>query len=287
MQQYLEPVEDGLASRQAGIWTREKLDYLRRYLDIFTMAMKAKWPERFYVDLFAGPGKCSVREAASVLLGSPLIALTLTQGFTGYFLCEKDPSLWESLVARCQASPRCDLVLAINEDANTGIDTITREIRRRSVAQPALCVAFLDPEGFELHWRTVAELARLPRMDLIIYYPQSGLAREVPNECSMPGETAIDRFFGNRLWRRDYEEPRPGEPLASRLLQRYRQQLQELGYTDVEVTDSLQSPLMRSATKAPLYRLVFASKHKLGNKFWGEVLRRDVHGQRSFPDMDG
>ena len=40
-------------------------------------------------------------------------------------------------------------------------------------------------------------------------------------------------------------------------------------------------PLMRNAArKAPLYRLLFASKHPLGTRFWQEVTKRDVYGQR-------
>ena len=41
------------------------------------------------------------------------------------------------------------------------------------------------------------------------------------------------------------------------------------------------SPLMRNAKhRAPLYRLLFASKHPLGHDFWGAITRRDVHGQQ-------
>jgi len=47
---------------------------------------------------------------------------------------------------------------------------------------------------------------------------------------------------------------------------------------DDEVGDE---PLMRNAKKnAPLYRLLFASKHPLGSEFWHNVTRRDIHGQR-------
>ncbi|GAI32936.1 unnamed protein product [marine sediment metagenome] len=30
----------------------------------------------------------------------------------------------------------------------------------------------------------------------------------------------------------------------------------------------------------PLYRLLFASKHALGHKFWRAVIQKDVYGQR-------
>jgi three-Cys-motif partner protein len=76
MEQYLLPTDDGLSMRSSGLWVIEKLDYLRRYLYIFVTAMRQKWPYMNYIDLFAGPGKCSVRENNSVHLSSPLLALT-------------------------------------------------------------------------------------------------------------------------------------------------------------------------------------------------------------------
>ena len=60
----------------------------------------------------------------------------------------------------------------------------------------------------------------------------------------------------------------------------YKQKLQELGYKEVFRDDEVgDEPLMRNAKKGPLYRLLFASKHPLGQKFWRAVTRRDVHGQ--------
>ncbi len=55
---------DGLAVREVGRWTEEKLFYVRRYIEIFTTGMKVKWPRRVYIDLFAGPGR-SIIEGTS------------------------------------------------------------------------------------------------------------------------------------------------------------------------------------------------------------------------------
>jgi hypothetical protein len=72
---YLQPQDDGLPTRESGSWVVEKLDYLKRYIDVFETSMRDKlWRRRHYIDLFAGPGKCSVPKGA-VYLGSPLLAL--------------------------------------------------------------------------------------------------------------------------------------------------------------------------------------------------------------------
>ena len=85
MQNYLLPQDDGLPMRESGPWVAEKLDYLKRYIDVFETSMRRKWPRRYYIDLFAGPGKCICRGTKVIYLGSPLLALTTKHPFTGYF----------------------------------------------------------------------------------------------------------------------------------------------------------------------------------------------------------
>lgn len=41
MYNYLQPRDDGLPLRQSGQWALEKLDYLRRYIDVFETAMRS------------------------------------------------------------------------------------------------------------------------------------------------------------------------------------------------------------------------------------------------------
>ena len=42
MEAYLRPEDDGLPMRPSGSWVAEKLDYLRRYVDMFTTSMRSK-----------------------------------------------------------------------------------------------------------------------------------------------------------------------------------------------------------------------------------------------------
>lgn len=67
---------DGLPVRESGTWVEDKLYYLERYLKIFSVGMKNKWGGRlYYVDLFAGPGRCRIRGTHREIDGSPLVAL--------------------------------------------------------------------------------------------------------------------------------------------------------------------------------------------------------------------
>jgi len=95
--------------------------------------------------------------------------------------------------------------------------------------------------------------------------------------------TSVDHFFGGREWRDLYDrwQRQKGFPIHRYLLDLYRSKLQALGYVEVRWDDETgYEPLIRNAQRrAPMYRLLFASKHPLGHHFWEEVTRRDESGQ--------
>lgn len=281
MYTYLQPADDGLPMRSSGPWAAEKLDYLKRYINIFETSMRERWRVRNYIDLLAGPGKNLVRETGQVLLGSPLLALTTTYPFTGYYFVDFEQTNVDALQERCRASEHSDKVKVFSGDCNVVVDTVLAELRPE--ASRSLNLAFLDSEGLELRWDTVAKLASLTRIDLIINYPQGGLNRVMPQAIEEEGDTLVDNFFGGEDWRTIYQDWRVsrGTDLHWRLLDLYKSRLQGVGYKEVKRDDEVgDEPLMRNAKRnAPLYRLLFASKHALGNQFWHKVTRRDVHGQ--------
>lgn len=65
------------------------------------------------------------------------------------------------------------------------------------------------------------------------------------------------------------------------LIDYYKSKLRHLGYVVINDSEQLVSePLVRNTKRnAPLYRLIFASKHSLGNKIWNEVTKKDIYGQ--------
>lgn len=279
MGNHLLPENDGLATRSSGQWVEVKLDYLRRYIEIFTAAMRSKW-RLHYIDLMAGPGKNFIRGASRIILGSPLLALTSKNPFQHYYFVEYDAVLADSLKARYLSSPLASSVDLRVGNCNLVVDEVVMALKRHD--RNSLNLAFLDPEGFELEWNTVAKLASLQRIDLIINYPQAGLKREMGNELGRSDRTLIDRFFGGKEWRKIYAEATPRE-LTRKLIDLYQDKLRDLGYQDVVRGDQIPQaePLMRNTKRAPLYRLIFASKHKRGNDFWVKVTRCDRYGQET------
>lgn len=281
MKNYLQSVDDGLYMRVYGPWTEIKLDYLARYIEIFETAMRDKWKNRNYIDLFAGCGKIKVKKSGRILLGSPLIALNTTHPFTGYHFVDKSKRYIELLEKRCAASLIRNRVSIYTGDCNIVVSEILNNLKPNN--NKSLNLAFLDPYGFELHWETVVKLASMKRMDLIIYFTQMGFTRYIREASLEEGQTAIDLFFGGREWREVYQRMQGKRGIQRAMIDFYKSKLRKLGYSEVfQGGEELGSEPLISDKKRniSLYRLLFASKHNLGHKFWEEVIRRDVYGQR-------
>jgi three-Cys-motif partner protein len=286
MDTYLLPEDDGLPARTFGKWTTYKIDYLQRYIGVFETSMRNKpWCARCYLDLYAGTGKFKVDGQSGFHLGSPLVSITTKHPFTNYFFVDKSCENIEVLARRCSATTNINKKFYVG-DANTKVQEIVSEIKmlernRRNKQWTSLNLAFLDPDGLELEWKTIEILAALSKMDLIIYYSQSGLTRNFENCINLDTETDIDKFFGDREWRIIYKEHHSGRMpgLHRKLIDYYKHKLSTLGYADIKDVEDGREPLMKNSKEAPLYRLIFASKHLRGHEFWNEVTKKDVVGQ--------
>jgi three-Cys-motif partner protein len=254
--------------------------------------MRSKpWRKRHFIDLFSGPGKCFVPENKKIFLGSPLIALTTSHPFTDYFFVDFDPKVINDLKIRCKASELYDHNYFYVGDCNKIVEKIVdRILEIDNIHLPdkwsSLNLAFIDPDGLEVNWKTVESLAEPYRMDLIINYPQMGLTRVMPNAIKDNPPTIVDLFFGGNEWRSIYEKYQKREDLFihRKLLDLLKAKLHTLGYQEVLRDDEVgDEPLMRNLKSAPLYRLIFASKHPLGHNFWHKVTKRDVSGQKRLP----
>jgi three-Cys-motif partner protein len=220
MDKYLLPEDDGLPARTFGKWTTVKLDYLQRYIDLFETSMCSKpWCARCYIDLFSGTGKFQVENQSGYHLGSALLALTTKHPFTHYFFVDQSPENIDIFSKRCEKTTNFKKRFYVG-DANKRINEVVEEEikaidQNRSKNQwTSLNLAFLDPDGLELEWETVKTLASVRKMDLIIFYSQSGLTRNFDNCLNLDSDTVIDKFFGDREWRKIYKSSKRGETLG-------------------------------------------------------------------------
>lgn len=288
MDKYLLPEDDGLLMRDSGAWAKDKLFYLQKYINTFETSMHGKpWRRRIYIDLFSGPGKCAIKDGRGYFLGSSLISMTTAHPFTDYYFVDTENDNITALKTRSTATNinknRINFLIG---DANKKVMEVVNDINKIDSefiagAWPSLNLAFLDPEGFELEWNTVATLATINRMDLIIHYSQQGVKRMADRALESNKETAIDKFFGDTEWRKIYKECKDDPTGIHRpLIDYYKSKLKTLGYVEVKDDEEVWAePLMKNRKNAPLYRLLFASKNPLGVKFWKDVTKVSADGQ--------
>jgi three-Cys-motif partner protein len=263
--------KDGLAIRDSGEWIKSKFHYLSRYLRTFTVSMRNKW-NLYYVDLFAGPGKCKIRENQEELDGSPLIAL-LANDFDKYYFFEADPECYEALEQRIKkyAPEKTEKVQLIFRDCNTTIGEIVPPSN-------GLGVAFIDPTGLSpLAFETIRRLSAGRKIDLIINFNDGMGIRMNIHQYTKGKETALDVFMGSDRWRQRFEEKMMSfEDICRAIVNEYMENLRKLGYLafDNEVVP------VTTQQNVLLYYLLFASKHPRGNDLWRKIGLIGPNGQR-------
>lgn len=265
---------DGLPTRDVGLWTEEKLWFWNRYVDIATSAMVGHpaWPRGLvYVDLFAGPGVCTIRDTNRRVPGSVLVAANAPKPFQRIIACELDAALADACARRLAASPAADRFNVITGDCNERIHEIVR-----TIPDGALTLAFIDPPGLHAHFETLRVLAAKGRVDLLILFADAVDALRNVDTFEVQEDSRLDLVLGpESKWRERREEMNKcnADSLRRLLASIYQDQLRSLGYT------VFGERVMRFRN-GPLYRLVFASKHERGLEFWDKVTRKDKGGQR-------
>lgn len=274
---------DGFITRSSGKWAEEKLYYLRNYIELVEQSMKNKFYYRSFIDLLAGPGKNHIRYTKRIINGSPLIAISTKNPFSDYFFVDSNSEYISALRQRCSIINPSLQIEYFTEDCNNAIDKIISNSHVTS--SKALNIAFVDPEGFEVNWKTIKKLASVRRMDLIINYPEGGLNRMLRKCYESPSSSCLDDFFGSDDWRNIYKlfQERKIPNLHRTLIDSMVTNLKNLGYV-IEEKPINTEPLVRNTKRnAPQYRLLYASKHSVGNDFWSKITKKDNNGQERLP----
>jgi len=253
---------DGLPIRKSGIWIEKKHKPLVYYSDIFNQAMKDKpWDERVYFELFAGPGRCFVRETRQEEPGSPL--RVLKTNFTKFIFVEMNENAAQALVARVREDPNPSKAEIWCGDCAEAIEKIT-------IPPRSLAFTFIDPTRIgHAPFKLIATLAAKARSDVLINIPTgTDIKRNLHNYLIRSGANApLSRHLGSEEWKQ-LPTNSPSNFVRG-YLELYEAQLRKLGYNFVGNLQQVATP-----GNVPLYYLFYASKHPLGEKFWNDTLKR-------------
>jgi len=278
----LVPASDGLPARCVGPWSADKLYYVRRYLEVFSVAMRKKFPSRAYIDLFSGPGRCVVDDDSTELAGSPLVALGILHQFTEYHFVEADNRAMAALKQRVAISTPGARVKYYPGDANDFVRELARNLPASS-----LNVAVIDPTGLDFRFESLRLLTEGRKIDLIYLFPEFMDVKRNLDTYLGQSRSPLDEVLGTSEWRSrvmarkgilQLPEEEHWEKYGRPIVELFREQLEKLDYVDVRLGSEI---VVRNRRNVPLYYLVFASKHELGHKFWDAIQRVSSTGQKS------
>jgi three-Cys-motif partner protein len=267
--------DDNLPVNPYGQWTENKLHFWNRYIEITTTSMVGhpSWPVGlYYVDLFAGPGVCQIEESGRRLPGSPLIAARAPKSFNHLLLCELENELADACESRLRRLAPGIPATVFRGNCNDRIGEIRRQIPRG-----ALTLAFIDPQGLDIEFDTIRQLAESGQVDLLILVADAvDFVRNVDHIYVNQDNSKVDKFLGRgQDWRSQWRAlgNTQGPNARNFLSNLYQLQLKRLGYIEFR-----EKPIL--GKNGPLYRILFASKHERGAEFWDKVTKKDVFGQR-------
>lgn len=254
--------DDGLIVHEVAAYAEKKYKLVWYFTDIFASSMKNKWPNRVYIDLFAGPGRSRFKETEIIVPASPMLALNITVPFSKYIFCENDELKMTALETR--AKEICDKnVVFIKGDINKNIDKVLAE-----VPYDSLSFCFIDPYNLkDFNFQIVHKLA-IKKMDFLILIPSFMDAhRNVPYYFD-PSNEVLSNFTGDPNWRGTWGiKEREGKNFGAFVAETFTTRMNKLGF----LTELDDIELILSSTNSPLYHLAFFSKSKVGMKFWKEA----------------
>jgi three-Cys-motif partner protein len=152
------------------------------------------WEQLDYIDLLCGPGLSVVPDTKEEFDGSALIALKTKPAFDHLYFADLNRENIAALKSRVSAKDSNRVTFRVG-DCNVLVDEVLNRLSSRT-----LCLAFIDPEGFEVHFETLAKLAK-KRVDLLYLFASGiGIRRNLKNELSV-ANSLLDKWWGEKGWR--------------------------------------------------------------------------------------
>lgn len=270
----------GGAVREWSSHSYEKISILSDYLGQFARATQ-RAPNRVYLDAFAGDTINMLKGSDQQFPGSAELALGVTPAFTHVRLFEKHRARAASL--RSLASGELHRSVEVIEgDCNDRIGEALAGLPNQ-----APTFAFLDPDGMELHWSTIRDIADHKRayaeqtgrskVEMWILFSSAGIVRMLGSNRSFAEQQGfpetVARLYGawgpwQAVWEARLDgRITPGDAKQAYLFL-YMDRLMELGYRQLLVR-----PIKTSRNE--LYAMVFASDSPAGTRIMQWAQERD------------
>ena len=252
---------DDLPVGEAGEWTLDKHERLRRYVDAAHGARR-QFSQRTYIDLYCGAGRTRIRETGQIVDGSPLVAWEAGgkhgDQFTEFLIGDSDMRLLEAARVRLER-----LGAKVRTFPGEAADTVDQVID--ALDPGGLHLALLDPFNLgHLPFSVIEKLARVKRMDLLIHVSAMDLKRDLHNYLKTDGPKHLNAFAPG--WRSRVNEKERPERVRLAIFEHWKSLIQGLGTSPNDMVEAVEN-----SKKSDLYWLVFVARHSLAHKLWSQI----------------
>jgi len=257
--------EDGLiVNEDVGSWSPDKYGQIRLYSQIFTSGMKNRWSNLTYLDLYAGAGQSRVKGTNELLLGSPLIALSVDHQFGHYIFCEKNPAKLSALKDRVITRFPEANVTYIEGDS----DDPTFDIGS-FIPSGSLTLCLVDPYSIDIRFETIRSLAKDRKIDFLCLLASRMDAGRNPHNYPKEECKKVDLLLDSATWRVDWERHKAGqarEPnLGDFICEEFSRKMETLGYLPTPLHEMRPIKLDNGNT---IYHLALYARHPKAKEFW-------------------
>ncbi len=254
--------DDGLPVEEVGIWAKDKIASLCRYISI-SRSVRAKWigPGKAgatYIDLFCGPGRARVRRTGEFIEGGCVAAwnesVRTKTPFNSVFIADADE---ERLLYATERLKR----LGAPVKAFHGEAVDTAKLIRAQIDPYGLHFAFIDPYNLSAFDFSVIEtLSKRKRMDMMVHISKMDLQRNTGLNVRAQ-KSAFDKFVPG--WRSAVDLNQPFTAIRRAVFELWKDKVVQLG-----MAASTDMQLITGSRGQHLYWLTLAARHELALAFW-------------------
>src|SRR5690606_11813803 len=270
-----------------GDWTKIKIEILVEYAKAYlTIMNKRSFFRLMYFDGFAGSGfiVSGRQENVAMTVGAArrIIELADPRPFDSYYFVEKDSKNFVTLLKSTKESFPKKRIFAVQEDCNKKIIDLANFLRDPK-NKNYRTLAYVDPCGMQVEWRSIESLRGLP-IDMWILVPTGlGVNRLLKNngQISEAWLEKLELFLG--LARDDIEKyfyrktqtlfpdminVKKERDAIDKSAKLYRKRLKE-------VFQFVSFPYeLRNSTNSPMYHLFLTSNNDKAVKIANDIVRK-------------
>jgi three-Cys-motif partner protein len=270
-----------------GDWTKIKIEILVDYAKAYLTIMKdRKFFRLMYFDGFAGSGFIISGKQQNVELtvgaARRIIEISDPRPFDSYYFVEKDPKNFDKLVANTeQAFPEKE-IYTVKEDCNKKIIDLSNFLRNPK-NKNYRTLAYIDPCGMQVEWRSIESLRGLP-LDMWILVPTGlGVNRLLKNNGQI-SETWMERlelFLGltkteiEKHFYKKYDTLFPDMTTVKKENEAIDKSAKLYLKRLEEVFEFVSSPYeLKNSTNSTMYHLFLTSNNKNAVKIANDIVKK-------------